>query len=143
MNELSITINEIPIPASRPRVSRWSTYYNEPYKSYKAFLEQYLSKYMDKDKNPVFSKYEPLIIHIDFHLPMPQSISHKKQLKMELETHVRKPDLDNLAKAILDGMNKTIFADDGQIVYLVLRKYNSFFPRTEIKIVKETNEYKA
>ena len=80
--EFNITINEIPIPASRPRVTRWNTYYNEPYKSYKEFLDIYLSKYKSEDKSAIFQKYEPIEVYIDFYLPMPQSISHKKQLKM-------------------------------------------------------------
>lgn len=134
--EFNIIINETPIPASRPRVTRWSTYYNEPYKSYKEFLDIYLSKYKAEDKSTIFQKSEPIEVYIDFYLPIPQSISHKKQLKIELEQHVRKPDLDNLAKSILDGMNGNIFSDDAQIVCLVLKKHNSFYPRTEIKIKK-------
>lgn len=34
----------------------------------------------------------------------------------------KKPDIDNIIKAILDGLNKTMFIDDKQIVELSVKK---------------------
>lgn len=36
--------------------------------------------------------------------------------------HTQKPDLDNLAKAVCDGINRIAFADDSQIAELQTRK---------------------
>lgn len=36
--------------------------------------------------------------------------------------HTQRPDLDNLCKAIMDGLNKIAFIDDCQVVYLVCSK---------------------
>jgi Holliday junction resolvase RusA-like endonuclease len=36
---------------------------------------------------------------------------------------IGRPDLDNLLKAVIDGCNGIVFADDAQIVHLVATKY--------------------
>lgn len=36
--------------------------------------------------------------------------------------HTQRPDLDNCAKAILDGLNRIAWADDGQVADLHVRK---------------------
>lgn len=36
--------------------------------------------------------------------------------------HIQKPDIDNIGKAICDGMNRIAFADDSQIAYLTMAK---------------------
>ena len=43
-----------------------------------------------------------------------------------------KPDLDNLAKIILDSLNGIAFDDDKQVVKLEVEKYYSDRPRAEI-----------
>jgi Holliday junction resolvase RusA-like endonuclease len=46
----------------------------------------------------------------------------------------KKPDLDNIAKAILDSLNKIGFDDDSQIVELRVSKYYSEEPRVELEL---------
>lgn len=41
--------------------------------------------------------------HIVFHLPMPASWSKRKRAEMEGQPHQQKPDVDNLAKALMDA----------------------------------------
>ena len=36
--------------------------------------------------------------------------------------HIQKPDLDNVGKAILDGLNRIAFADDSQVAMIDCRK---------------------
>ena len=54
-----------------------------------------------------------------FSIPVPKSYS-KKRLQVCLSGLERpfKKDLDNLCKSVLDGMNKIVYEDDGQIVAL-------------------------
>ena len=49
--------------------------------------------------------------HITFYMPMPKSWSRKKKAKMIGKPHQQKPDVDNLAKALLDS----VFEDDSHI----------------------------
>ena len=44
-------------------------------------------------------------------------------------------DLDNVAKSVLDGMNKLVWADDGQVDRLVVdRRFDKERPRVEVEI---------
>ena len=47
---------------------------------------------------------------------------------------VKRPDLDNYVKAILDGANEILWHDDSQIVDLLLYKRYDKKPRVEIKV---------
>lgn len=69
---------------------------------------------------------------------IPKSTSKKKR-KMMLNgeiNHTKKPDIDNLCKSILDGLNKVAFKDDNQVSTLLARKKYSDSPRVEVEIVE-------
>ena len=101
---LAIVINEKPVPASRPRASKWGAYYNEPYKTYKQYLANFFYQFM-KDKKP-YEKGVPLRVDIDFYMPIPKSTSKKKTLMMENAWHTKTPDVDNLGKQYLTLLTK-------------------------------------
>lgn len=44
----------------------------------------------------------------------------------------KKPDIDNVVKAVLDALNKVAYRDDNQVVELQIRKQYSERPRLEI-----------
>ena len=48
-----------------------------------------------------------------------------------------RPDVDNYAKAVLDGMNGICYRDDGQVFFLGCRKAYSDDPRTEVEVWEE------
>ena len=68
------------------------------------------------------------------YFPIPASVSKKKREMMLTEKvyYNHKPDLDNLAKIILDSLNGIAFDDDRQVVKLEVEKYYSDRPRAEI-----------
>jgi Holliday junction resolvase RusA-like endonuclease len=72
----------------------------------------------------------PISVRIVFALPMPKSLSKKNaQLAVDgVLKPIKKPDIDNMAKSVLDGMNKIAFLDDAQIVMLKVVKMYSIFP---------------
>ena len=51
-----------------------------------------------------------------------RSWSKKKTAAHLNRPHTQKPDLDNCAKAILDGINRIAFADDSQVSEIHVRK---------------------
>jgi len=64
----------------------------------------------------------PLTVGLVFYLPMPASWSKRKRAAMLHSPHCQKPDLDNLAKAVLDGL-QPIIGDDCRVwQFCVLRK---------------------
>lgn len=82
------------------------------------FLEQYGEiKLLEK----------PLKVIINSYYEMPKSVSKKKKMQMlrnEIVPTV-KPDLDNIAKSILDSLNGLAYLDDKQVVYLEVAKLYS------------------
>ena len=76
-------------------------------------------------------------------MPIPKSGSKKKKAAMEggLVRHTRKPDADNLAKSILDALNRIAFDDDGQIVELTVKKFYAEEPRAEVMLGELTDNF--
>lgn len=72
---------------------------------------------------------------------IPQSASKKKQTAM-LEGHempMIKPDVDNVAKIIMDALNQIAYSDDKQVVDLRVLKAYSAEPRTKV-VVEEAGK---
>ena len=58
-------------------------------------------------------------LYVDFHLPMAKSWSKKKKAEKLGTKHDQKPDIDNMAKAVMDSLSK----DDKEVNTLFARKY--------------------
>lgn len=77
-------------------------------------------------------------VRIDFYMPIPKSMSKAdKQRAIEQELlPAKRPDIDNLAKSVLDALNEVAYWDDNQIVKLRLNKWYATEPRVEITIME-------
>ncbi len=64
----------------------------------------------------------------------PASKVGKQRAEDGLVRPVTKPDVDNYSKAALDSMNGVCYRDDAQVVRLVVEKWYSERPRTEIEV---------
>lgn len=58
-------------------------------------------------------------------IPKSKSLKAKKAMLEGLIRPVKKPDADNIAKAVLDSLNGIAYKDDAQIVDITIRKYYS------------------
>lgn len=76
----------------------------------------------------------PVAVTISAYCSVPASWSLRKRVKAlagdVLPTG--KPDLDNVAKSVLDGMNKIVFRDDAVACDVMKRKRYSETPRVEV-----------
>jgi Holliday junction resolvase RusA-like endonuclease len=59
---------------------------------------------------------------IEFGLPFPATYSKKKQTELLGQPHQVKPDLDNLVKAVCDGLRGTGEDNDSRIFNIVAKK---------------------
>jgi Holliday junction resolvase RusA-like endonuclease len=87
-------------------------------------------------KHPNISLAGPLKIHISAFYKIPKSVSKASKIAMQ-EDRLKptiKPDIDNIAKIILDGLNGTAYMDDKQVVELLVTKTYSEFPRVRVEI---------
>lgn len=81
----------------------------------------------------------PLLVTITAFFKIPASVSKKKRQEM-LDFKIsptKKPDCDNIAKAVLDALNGIAYYDDSQIVTLTVDKLYSDTPRVEVEITEE------
>ena len=105
---LAFFLRVAPVPASRPRVSRWGTYYGKPYQKF------------IKEAQPLADAFE--------------GVPTDRPVMVLMETIVKKPktgklayprgDVDNFAKGPLDVMTKAecFWGDDNQVVGLMVFK---------------------
>lgn len=81
---------------------------------------------------------QPVHLEIEFYLSIPKSTS-KKNMKLMLEDRLlptKKPDLDNAAKGVIDGMTGIVWHDDSQIASLYVRKFYDTQPCTKVKVYR-------
>jgi Holliday junction resolvase RusA-like endonuclease len=109
-NKIVVSFEINPTPASRPRVTRWGTFYGKKYKGFKKDMDELL---LDIDKEWL----EGLIFaDMTFFVGIPKSWSKKKKKLKDGQWCDNNADLDNYEKAILDSLSGAYFHDDRQIV---------------------------
>ena len=64
----------------------------------------------------------PVSVRIEADYPMPQSWSKKQREEARGTYADRKPDWDNIEKAVLDALNGLAWSDDKSVVVLIARK---------------------
>lgn len=120
-----------PIPLARPRFSRTGTFDSQA-KLKEGYGWQLKSQFRQE---PLTC---PIGLDIRFYMPIPKNTSgiKRRQMLAGMIQHIKRPDLDNLVKFILDCMNKIIFTDDSQIVDINCRKQYSEQPSTVIQLIQ-------
>ena len=122
------------IGKGRPRLNSYTGIVYTPTrtKDYESLVEQYfLLKY------PRFKVLEGRIkVSIIAYFSIPKT-TKKADINEMLENNIsptKKPDIDNIVKAILDSMNKFAFKDDNQITKLEVEKKYSIEDKVYVKI---------
>lgn len=127
---MRVTIYGKPQPKERPRVYKGHGITPTRTKNYEAMIAKvWATNYPEQAKGD-------LIVKTAFYMPTPVSWSRTNKEKAErglIRPSVR-PDIDNLVKIVLDGLNGVAFVDDKQVVELTAVKYYSATPRTDIAI---------
>jgi Holliday junction resolvase RusA-like endonuclease len=82
---------------------------------------------------------QPLEVTLDLFFPRPKSHYRTGKYAGMLKDnapkwHIAKPDSDNLAKFVMDSLNKKFWRDDSIVCSLIVYKRYSETPRTEVTI---------
>lgn len=129
-----ITIPGNPVAKGRPRVGRYGTYTPRKTADYESYVEyRWAAEYGN-----IKPSDKPLKAEIIFYMPIPKSASKKAKIAMEsgVTAHIKKPDIDNMAKTVLDALNGLAYVDDSQIYSLTLYKTYSERPGIYLKITE-------
>lgn len=92
--------------------------------------------YLQDAGHVLFNDGQPLAVDIIAFYEVPKSYSKKKKQEM-LDGQLyptKKPDIDNIAKCVLDALNKLAYRDDTQVVRLHTEKHYAEIPRVEVEI---------
>ena len=149
MKELKINfvVDVDPVPTARPRLSRFKgghTHAYTPIKS-KMYQERVGKAFKQAVKGSQFDKdlmKSKCYIDVKFFFAIPKTINRRHLKKKEqqhfYEKHnVFRPDIDNLLKSILDGLNGIAFEDDCQVALIRGEKLfvaPDTLPRAEVAV---------
>lgn len=85
----------------------------------------------------------PVSVRIEVYYKIPKSYTKKRvqAIRDGVEMPLKKPDSDNIAKIVLDSLNKIAFDDDAQVVELtVVKKWTEEQERIEFELEEVKNE---
>ena len=122
VKKFNITLPITPVPKARPRFTRYGHTYT-PKKT--ADYEKAIAEYWRQATNGfMYDKEQALIVNLVFGIPIPKSTSKSKTELMANGTirPLKKPDVDNLAKAVMDALNDVAWVDDSQVVRVSIYK---------------------
>lgn len=105
-----------PFAKQRPRFAKGRTYTPAQTVSF----ERVVGQYAMAEKCPLLDG--PVRLKITAIFEPAKSWSKKRKAAALWGPHTQKPDLDNIEKAILDGLNRIAFADDSQVCMVEKRK---------------------
>lgn len=122
-----------PTGKGRPRLGKYGTYTPQKTKDYEdlvklSFKNKYKVKPSEREiKMKITAVFEP-----------PRRLSKKKRAELIdwEQGYMHKPDIDNIAKIILDALNGLAYKDDNQVTTLLLFKQYG----TADKVVVELDE---
>ena len=133
---VNFTIPGEPVAKGRPRMTRTGRAYT-PSKT--RLYEAHIQDLWRAKSAPTLPTGQPLMVFVDAYFSVPKSVSKKQRMQMEGAPHIKKPDADNVAKAVLDALNGLAFDDDSRICVLsATKQYTLGEPRVEVRIECKT-----
>lgn len=118
----------------RPRVNTYTNMVYTPTrtKDYERLIQQYfLIKYPHHE-----ILTNRIAVEITAYMKIPKNTSKQKEKEMldGIVSPTKKPDIDNIAKSILDALNKFVFKDDNQVSKISVEKRYGKEEKVYVKI---------
>lgn len=82
----------------------------------------------------------PVRLEIDATFIPAASWSKRKRAEHLHRPHTQKPDTDNVAKAVMDGLNRIAWADDAQVAEITVRKGWGVVEQTVVHVTPLTEQ---
>jgi Holliday junction resolvase RusA-like endonuclease len=134
---MNLTIPFEVTPASRPKVTRYGTFYSKNYEAFRKVVGEWLDK--QEKPNKIIDKTKPIKATFKFTLTIPKSYSKKKREALLGKPMINKKDLDNMIKSCCDILQGRYFEDDSQIHHITANK--EWGEKGTIKINIEEQEW--
>lgn len=137
MRRVTFTVDGEPRGKGRPRFMRTGhTYTDDKTRAYECAVRHAALEAVGCD--PIEG---PVEVEIRAFMAPPKSASKRTlgEMIMGFLKPTKKPDIDNIVKIVMDGMNGIAYEDDAQVTTLTIRKRWRLDPSVEV-IVKEDVE---
>lgn len=134
---IAFTVPGQPVAKGRPKFARQGgfvrTYTPEKTASYESIVKIHAAQAM-QGAAPMVG---PLALDLTLFVAIPKSTTKRDRARIAVGTYhpTKKPDLDNVLKAVTDAMNGIVYEDDAQIVRIVTAKVYSDTPRAEVMVM--------
>lgn len=128
---MEFKIDGKPVGKGRPRFTRTGqTYTPEKTKEYERLIK---TSYLESG-GTLLDGYISISISAYYQIPKAFNREKKEFATRGIILPVVRPDLDNVVKAILDGLNGIAYHDDSQVIGITAVKCYSEEPRVEVSI---------
>lgn len=133
---IMFTIYGHPIAKGRPRFSTRGkfpvAYTPEKTKNYESEVAMMAKAAMGASE-PLEGALEAFI-YVTFAVPASYSKKRTEACLSGQEKHTKKPDLDNVVKSVIDGMDKIVFENDSQFTSIHATKVYGEVPKVEVLV---------
>lgn len=126
MASIQFTVPGRPQGKARPRFADGHAYTPQSTRHYERTVAMAAARVIRHAAD--WSQAGPKAVHISAFFPVARSLSKVEKTRRMGSAYTHKPDADNIAKAILDGINGIAFCDDSQVVELHVRKRYAMTP---------------
>jgi len=116
---VTFTVQGKPQGKGRPRIANGHCYTPQKTRDYENLIAQ---EYKRQVK--AYFANVPLMVQVTAIMPIPKATNKADKAEMLADNilPMGKPDIDNICKAVLDGLNGVAYADDTQVVTLSAKK---------------------
>lgn len=128
---VTLYIDGRPVPKGRPRVTRHGTYTPKGTQIFESAIRTAWLKCGEKP----FEDGEALEVMVNAYFPIPSGTPKSKRGKLHLTPYLKRGDIDNIIKAVLDALNGYAYKDDSAVYSVYGRKiYTDGEPFTVVTI---------
>lgn len=138
----TFTIPGQPVAKGRPKFARRGAHVVAYTPAKTASYENLVKLAAAEAMRGVEPSARPVALSVTLNLQVPASWSNKRRAAAVAGTicATKKPDADNVLKGIKDGCNGIVWADDAQVVRIVLEKRYSETPSAVVHVIEVAGE---
>jgi len=134
--QIMFTVYGDPVAKGRPRFAKRGnfvqTYTPEKTKTYESEVAMMAKAAMGASE--ALEGALEAFIYVTFAVPDSYSKKRSEACLSGLEKHTKKPDLDNVVKSVVDGMDKIVFLNDSQITSIHATKVYGEIAKVEVMV---------
>lgn len=133
---ITFTIPGEPVAKGRPRATTVGGHARMYTPAKTAAYEQLVAVYASAAMKKAPLLEHPVRLHLGIYCKVPGTWSKKRRADAlaGIERPAKKPDIDNIIKAVADGMNGIVWIDDSQIVELTCSKWYALEPYVSVNV---------